>query len=121
MWRMLLKLIDWFVPANRRRERSELGLVRVFIFTHLFGPLLAQSISLFLYLTDPKPGFAVWTMIIVIWSFWTLPFLLKFTRNLQLTALVSVEVLAFASLFGSFHYGGVSSPLLPWLLIALLL
>ena len=121
MWRMLLKLIDWFVPAQSRRERSELGLVRVFVFTHLFGPLLAQSISLFLYLTDPKPGFAVWTMIIVIWSFWTLPFLLKFTRNLQLTAMISVEVLAFASLFGSFHYGGVSSPLLPWLLIALLL
>jgi signal transduction histidine kinase len=121
MWRMLLKLIDWFVPANDRRERSELGLARVFIFTHLFGPLLAQSISLFLYLTDPKPGFAVWTMIIAIWSFWTLPFLLKFTRNLQLVAFLSVEVLAFASLFGSFHYGGVSSPLLPWLLIALLL
>jgi signal transduction histidine kinase len=121
MWGALLKLIDWFVPDNSRRKRSELGLARVFIFTHLFGPLLAQSISLFLYLTDPKPGFAVWTMIIAIWSFWTLPFLLKFSRNLQLVALISVEVLAFASLFGSFHYGGVSSPLLPWLLIALLL
>jgi signal transduction histidine kinase len=30
-------------------------------------------------------------------------------------------VLSFASLYGSFHYGGVSSPLFPWLLIALLL
>ena len=121
MWGTLLKLIDWFVPDNHRRERSGLALVRVFIFTHLAGPLLAQSISLFLYLTDPKPGFAVWTLVVAIWSFWTLPFLLKFTKNLQLVALISVEVLAFASLFGSFHYGGVSSPLLPWLLIALLL
>jgi signal transduction histidine kinase len=121
MWRALQRLIDWFVPADRRRDRSELGMARVFIFTHLAGPLLAQSISLFLYLTDPQPGFAVWVLIVSIWSFWSLPFVLKITGNLQMAALISVEVLSFASLFGSFHYGGVSSPLLPWLLIALLL
>jgi signal transduction histidine kinase len=121
MWNSALKFIDWFVPERAKQERSERGLARNFVFTHLFGPLLAQSISLFLYLTDPKPGFAVWTMIICIWSFWALPFLLRFTKNLQLVALISVQTLAFASLFGSFHYGGVSSPLLPWLLISLLL
>jgi signal transduction histidine kinase len=121
MWRALLRLIDWFVPADRCRDRSELGMARVFIFTHLAGPLLAQSISLFLYLTDPQPGLAVWVLIVSIWSFWALPFVLKITGNLQMAALISVEVLSFASLFGSFHYGGVSSPLLPWLLIALLL
>jgi signal transduction histidine kinase len=117
----VLKLIDWFVPEKAKAERSELGLARNFVFTHLFGPLLAQSISLFLYLTDPKPGYAVWTMIISIWGFWTLPLILRVTKNLQLVALMSVQLLAFASLFGSFHYGGVSSPLLPWLLISLLL
>jgi signal transduction histidine kinase len=117
----VLKLIDWFVPEKAKAERSELGLARNFVFTHLFGPLLAQSISLFLYLTDPKPGYAVWTMIISIWGFWALPPLLRVTKNLQLVALISVQLLAFASLFGSFHYGGVSSPLLPWLLISLLL
>lgn len=121
MWETILKLIDWFVPEAAKRERSELGLARNFVFTHLFGPLMAQSICVFLYLTDPKPGFAVWTTIAAIWSFWTLPFVLKFTKNLQLVALLSLQALAFASLFGSFHYGGVSSPLLPWLLIALLL
>jgi signal transduction histidine kinase len=121
MWGRFLKLIDWFVPDNLRRERSGLGLVRVFVFTHLAGPLLAQSISLFLYLTDPHPDFVVWTMVITIWSFWVLPFFLKATKNLQLVAVFTIQLLAFASLFGSFHYGGVSSPLLPWLLIALLL
>jgi signal transduction histidine kinase len=35
--------------------------------------------------------------------------------------LISVELLAFTSLFGSYFYGGVSSPFLPWLLISLLL
>lgn len=114
-------LIDWFIPEAAKSERSELGLARNFVFTHLCGPLLAQSISLFLYLTDPHPGFACWTVIVSIWSFWLLPFMLKFTKNLQMTALVSCETLAFAALFGSFHYGGVSSPFLPWLIVALLL
>jgi signal transduction histidine kinase len=121
MWNSILKLIDWFVPEAAKRERSELGLARNFVFTHLFGPLMAQSICLFLYLTDPHPGYAVWTMIAAIWSFWALPFILKATKNLQLVALLSVQTLAFASLFGSFHFGGVSSPLLPWILVALLL
>jgi hypothetical protein len=38
----------------------------------------------------------------------------KLTANLQLSALISVELLAFTSLFGAYYYGGVSSPFLPW-------
>ncbi|WP_395673977.1 sensor histidine kinase [Phenylobacterium sp.] len=121
MWESILKIIDWFVPEAAKRERSELGLARNFVFTHLFGPLMAQSICVFLYLSDPRPGWVVWTIVGAIWSFWALPFVLRATKNLQLVALISVQTLAFASLFGSFHYGGVSSPLLPWLLVALLL
>jgi signal transduction histidine kinase len=115
------QLLDWFIPEAARRDRSDLGLARNFVFTHLFGPALAQSISLFLYLTDPAPGLACWTIIICIWSFWLLPFALKLTKNLQLAALASVEILAFAALFGSYNYGGVSSPFMPWLIISLLL
>ena len=115
------KFLDWFIPEAAKRDRSDLGLARNFVFTHLFGPALAQSMSAFLYVIDPDPGFACWTMIVCIWSFWVLPFALKITRSLQLVALLSVELLAFASLFGAFHYGGVSSPFLPWLIISLLL
>jgi signal transduction histidine kinase len=115
------KFLDWFIPEAAKRDRSDLGLARNFVFTHLFGPALAQSMSLFLYLTDPAPGWACWTIIVCIWLFWLLPFALKLTKNLQVVALVSVEILAFASLFGSYFYGGVSSPFLPWLIISLLL
>lgn len=117
----LLSIIDWFIPDAAKFERSELSLARNFVFTHIFGPLLSQSISVFLYLTDPAPGFACWTVIICTWLFWLLPFGLKYTRNLPLVALVSVEILAFTALFGAFHYGGVSSPFLPWLIVSLLL
>ncbi len=121
IWNRLVSLIDWFIPTAAKAERSERGLAQNFVFTHLFGPLLSQSIALFLYLSDPHHGIACWTVIICIWLFWTLPLVYRGTGNLQLSALISVELLAFTSLFGAFFYGGVSSPFLPWLIIALLL
>jgi signal transduction histidine kinase len=121
LWNRIIRLIDWFIPAEAKLERSERGLAQNFVFTHLFGPALSQSIALFLYLSDPHPGVACWTVIACIWLFWTLPFVYRKSGNLQLSALISVELLAFTSLFGSYFYGGVSSPFLPWLLISLLL
>src|ERR1700719_1671984 len=120
-WDQLVGVIDWFIPAAAKIERSELSLARNFVFTHIFGPALSQSIALFLYLSDPHPGIACWTVIFCIWSFWVLPFFYKLTASLQLSALISVELLAFTSLFGAYYYGGVSSPFLPWLIISLLL
>jgi signal transduction histidine kinase len=117
----LNSFIDGFIPDAAKFERSELSLARNFVFTHIFGPLLSQSIAIFLYMTDPDPGFACWVVIVCTWLFWLLPFVLKYTRNLHFAALLSVELLVFTALFGSFHYGGVSSPFLPWLIIGLLL
>src|SRR6266851_1693439 len=114
-------MIDWFIPDTAKTERSELSLARNFVFTHLCGPALSQSISLFLYLSDPSPGFACWTVITCIWLFWLLPFAYKLTASLQLSAFASVELLAFTSLFGAYYYGGVSSPFLPWFIVSLLL
>jgi signal transduction histidine kinase len=116
-----LRIIDWFIPDAAKSERSELNLARNFVFTHLAGPLLSQSICVFLYLSDPDPGFACWTVIVCTWLFWTLPFVYRWTGKLQQTAIVTVELLAFTSLFGAYYYGGVSSPFLPWLIVSLLL
>ncbi|MGE3246077.1 MAG: sensor histidine kinase [Beijerinckiaceae bacterium] len=116
-----LRIIDWFVPDHYKFDRSDMLINRNFIFTLCFGPLLSQSISIFLYRTDPDPGFACWTVIIAIWAFWLLPFFLKWSGSLPLSALMSIELLIFICLFGSYHYGGVSSPFLPWLIIALML
>src|SRR5258708_39602530 len=116
IWKLLIGMIDWFIPESAKAERSELSLARNFVFTHQFGPLLSQSIALFLYLSDPHHGVACWTVIICIWLFWTLPLVYKLTGNLQLSALISVELLAFTSLFGAYYYGGGGSPVLPPLL-----
>src|SRR5258708_28098778 len=116
MWNRLIGIIDWFIPNDAKVERSEHSLARNFVFTHLFGPALSQSISLFLYLSDPHPGFACWTVMVCICLFWTLPFVYRLTSNLHLSALISVELLAFTSLFGAYYYGGGGSPVLPPLL-----
>ena len=116
-----LSLIDWFIPAELRYERSELSLSRNFVFTHLFGPLISQSILLFLYWSDPQGGWPMWTIFVCVWTFWLLPVFLKFSGDLYLSATLSVQLLAFVSLFGAFFYGGASSPFLPWLIVSLLL
>jgi hypothetical protein len=51
MWilNVSLQIIDWFISATTRSGRSELSRARNFVFTYLAGPLLSQSISVFLY------------------------------------------------------------------------
>jgi signal transduction histidine kinase len=121
IYRSSAAVTDWFIPDSLRTDAATLGRARIFVFSHLFGPSLGQSISIYLWLLDPNPGYAYWTIVAFITSFWTLPFWLKITGRLLPLALFSVQDLTFVTLFGSYHYGGVSSPFLPWLLNALLL
>jgi signal transduction histidine kinase len=114
-------ITDWFVPDSLKTDAATFGLARIFVFSHLFGPALGQSISVYLYVLDPSPGFAYWTVAGLITSFWIFPFSLKLTGGLVPLALCSVQTLTVVTLFGSYYYGGVSSPLLPWLVNALLL
>lgn len=113
--------VDWFIHVKEGKDRSELNLERNFVFTHLCGPALAQTISVFLYLSSPRPTLECWTCIVCIWMFWALPFVLKYTGSLWIAAVCSVELLSFSALYGSYNYGGVSSPFMPWLIISLLL
>jgi signal transduction histidine kinase len=113
--------IDWFIPQDLRQDNALWGRARIFVFTHLLGPLLGQAISIYLFLADPEHGVPYWTIVAGITAFWLLPFALKWTRRLMPLAAFSVQNLTFVTLFGSFNYGGASSPFLPWLLTALLL
>ena len=117
----LIRGIDWFIPEHVRAERTELAVWRNFVFTHLAGPLMAQAISVFLYNTDHSHGLPCWMMIGGIWAFWTLSFVLKYTQSLSIASIASVQLLCMASLGGAFFYGGVASPFLPWILVAVLL
>lgn len=115
------KLINWFIPPDRIRGRTNIELARIFVFTHLFGPLIAQPMAVYLYVVEPVHNYAFYLMATSISAFWLLPFLLRATGNMTLMALLSFQGLVSASLFGIYHWGGFSSPFLPWLIISLLL
>ena len=115
------RTLDWFIPNAAAIERSEIGLARNFVATHLLGPFLVQSIVILIYCADPQPGIACWTMMGCVAAFWLLPFGIRMTNDLPLMALISVELLCVTSLIGTSFYGGVNSPFLPWLVVSLML
>ena len=117
----LLQAIDWFVPAELRTDTAAFWQARIFAISHLLSPCFAAIIIVFLYRADPNPSFPFWTVCSLASIFLLLPFGMKITGRLTWVALFSVCDLTFLSVFGSFFYGGVSSPFLPWFLTALLL
>jgi signal transduction histidine kinase len=113
--------IDRLIPEEIRAETSNLMMVRTFVFLHLAGPAMGHSVILFLWSASASVGWQFWLLEANVCFFWTVPLLLRKTGNLELPAALSVQALVFLSLFGSFFYGGISSPFLPWSMIALLI
>jgi signal transduction histidine kinase len=115
-----LSVIDWFVPQTLRGDTASFWRARIFVISHLFGPCLGASIVAYLLEIDPG-HLQVWVIALCDLIFLLLPFGLKVTGRLAPLALTSVACLTFVALYGSYYYGGVSSPFLPWVLVALLL
>ena len=114
-------LLDWFMPPALKAEREMEQPARMFLISHIFGPFLGHTITVYLYVLDPHPGYQLWVLALSITAFWAFPFALKRTGAYTALALLSVQNLIFAVLWGAYHYGGVSSPFLPWLLVVPLL
>jgi signal transduction histidine kinase len=117
----LLSRVDWFIPAALRLDVASLWQLRIFVVSHLLGPWLAVPILIFLYHSDPHHDAPFWIMVILASVFFMLAPALKLFGRPQLMATLSVADLAVVSLYGSYFYGGVSSPFLVWTLVALLL
>ncbi len=111
----LARLLDWLTPGAMQLDVEARRRARMFLISHLFGPFFGLTIMAFLYALDPAPGPALWVPTAAIVLFWGFPPLLRLTGRFTLLALLSVQNLAFIVLFVSYHYGGVSSPFLPWL------
>jgi signal transduction histidine kinase len=109
------RLVDWFIPVELG-EREVRQRARMFLISHFFGPVLSLVIPGYLYFLDPQPGWTLGILAGSISCFWVFPFLLKWTGRFTALALLSLQNLTFAILWGCYYYGGVSSPFLPWLL-----
>lgn len=114
------KLVNWFVPRGIRGQ-TNIEMARIFVFTHIFGPVIAQPMAIYLYLVSPEITFQLQIMVAGIYSFLLLPFVLKYTGNMVVSSLLSFVGLAAVSLFGTYNYGGFVSPFLPWVIVSLLL
>jgi signal transduction histidine kinase len=119
--RVLLDTTDWFIPASLHTDTASLWRMRIFVVSHLFGPWLGALIVVYLFRVTPTHDAPFWIVVIGAALFWTLPVLLKLTGWANAVTLLSVADLTVISLFGSFFYGGASSPFLVWMLVALLL
>lgn len=107
--------IEWLTPDALKDDVHTRKRVRMFIISHTFGPFTGAPIPLSLYIFDPAPWPHVPILGASIMGFWLfLPLLKMFPRHYTLLALISIVNLNFAMLWGSFHYGGASSPFLIW-------
>ena len=117
----LVRAVDWFVPQGLRASTASLWQARIFVISHFLGPFSAVAILGYLYGVLQAHDWVFWTLCALCGSFWLLPFALRHAGHLFKPALFSFCALTAISVFGSFFYGGVSSPFLPWFLTAQML
>lgn len=121
MLAILYRMIDWFIPDAQRKSDADRLMMRTFITLHLAGPVMGHSVTFFLHQTTAGRSWQFWVVEAIVASFLLTPLVLKLTGSLRMAASLSVQLLVGLSLFGSFYFGGIASPLLPWFLIALVL
>lgn len=114
-------VVDWFVPAALKRTPGTLQAVRMFVLSHLFGPILGHTISLSMLALRGEADAAWWVLFAAISAFWPFAFVLRLTGWYVPLSLLSLQNLMFCIFWGCYHYGGIGSPIMPWLVTVPLL
>ncbi len=117
----LIHAVDWFIPVGLRRSTATHWRARIFVISHVLGPFSGVAILGYLHQVLAVLNGAFWFICFLCASFWTLPLAVRLTGDLFRPALYSFCALTSISVFGSFFFGGVSSPFLPWFLTAQML
>jgi signal transduction histidine kinase len=113
--------VDWFIPDKLKSSADLVQGVRMFLFSHLFGPFLGHTISLSMLYMQGGADLSWWIFFIAVTAFWPFPLVLRITGWYVPLALLSIQNLMFCVFWGCYQYGGVSSPILPWLVTVPLL
>ncbi len=111
------RLIDHFLPESLCGNREAANQARMFLVSHTMGPFLGGTVPLALFVFDPTPHYDVAILALSILSFWIFPFLLRRGVAYHRLVILSVINLNFSILWSCYHYGGVASPTLTWVLI----
>ncbi len=111
----LNNIVNWFLPDSVKADDEKAKNVRMFIISHLLGPVLGHPVTIFLMTSDPQPWPHVYVLGASITLFWVLLLAVKyFSHHYEALAFLSILNLTFAILWGAYNYGGVSSPFLIW-------
>ncbi len=110
-------ILEYFLPDSLTNDREATNQARMFLVSHTVGPILGGTVPLSLFLFDPTPHSDVFVLALSIFSFWLFPFLLRAGIAYHHLVILSVINLNFAILWSCYHYGGVASPTLTWVLI----
>ncbi len=113
--------VDWFVPAELKQSPGTLQAVRMFLFSHLFGPILGHTITLSMLVLRGQADTAWWVLFAAITAFWPFAFVLRLTGWYVPLSLLSIQNLMFCIFWGCYQYGGITSPIMPWLVTVPLL
>jgi signal transduction histidine kinase len=113
--------VDWFVPPELKQSPGTLQAVRMFLFSHLFGPILGHTITFSMLFVRGEADIAWWVLFLAITAFWPFAFVLRLTGWYVPLSLLSIQNLMFCIFWGCYQYGGISSPIMPWLVTVPLL
>ncbi|MCO6184842.1 bifunctional diguanylate cyclase/phosphodiesterase [Rhizobium sp. L1K21] len=120
--KMVDRFIDFFAAPAQWTELDERKRVRIFVLSHIFGPVLSLPIPFLLMYADPNPFPHVHMLAASILAFWLFPFLLRrWPKRYVTLCIVSILNLNFVVLWGAYNYGAVSSPFLLWYILIPLL
>lgn len=67
------RLIDWLTPNEFKSDINIRKRVRMFLISHLFGPVISHPITLYLLANDPHPMPQVAILAASISAFWLFP------------------------------------------------
>lgn len=113
----LSNLLDYFIPAEMQVHAETHRRARMFMISHVFGPILGTTIPVYMAVAGISRDYRLAVFFASILLFWVYPIALKKTGRYQAIAFISVQNLTFCVLWACYAYGGTSSPFLPWILI----
>jgi len=117
----LTRFSDWFIPSDLAANREQREKARLFLYSHICGPFIGGSVPLTIWLFDDATDFRVVTLFASIFAFWIFPPLLRTFGRYYLVSIASVQNLIFCILWSCYFYGGLSSPMVAWVLVIPLL
>lgn len=113
----LSAFLDHFIPQEMQVDPVAHRRARMFMLSHVFGPILGNTLPALMYVMNICRDYRVTVFFFSILLFWIYPFVLRKTGRYQMLAFLSVQNLIFCALWACYSFGGLSSPFIPWILI----